>query len=273
MQHLPVRSRRRRWRAPAVLAIGVFLPWTLLGCSGGDDSASTTTSVVRASSNGGGGNTEGLETACREADLGTVEDAAADFAAAQAALGTTAGEAAGAAATVELLDKGSVLFSAMASSLGDFFTALADALGQSSIADIPDGFRAAADDFSALATDINDAGTVTEADISSIEDVGAQFDELGETIESGSPGGDELRRVPACETFIRNFESVFDNIEGTDATATSGDTGGVNSDVANGSCDQERWLEDPDCGDEDVVNSDLADGACDDTRYFTDPDC
>lgn len=276
MLHPSTTPRRRRGRPAALLAVGVLLAWTIAGCSSGDDSASTTsTSKVSASSNGdsnGSGDTEALATACREANLAPVETAAADFADASVTLEAADSEAAVTAAAVTLLDTGSALFSSIATALDDFFTELAQASGQSAIADIPDDFRTAADDFSALATDINDAGTVTEDDIATIEEVGQRFDELGSNIESGSPGGDELRRVPACETLIRNFEGVFATLEGDSGSSSSGGDG-VNTDPSDGSCDQDRWLQDPDCGDEDVINSDRADGVCDDTRFFTDPDC
>ena len=272
MPHPPTTSRRRRWRAPALLAVGILLPWSLLGCSG-DDEATTTTTTPTVTANRGEG-TEALATACREVDLGPIEEAASRFVAAEAAADAATTEAEATTAVVGLLDAGSVLFSTMASSLDDLFSALADAAGEPAIADLPDGFRTAADDFSTLATDISDAGTISDADVTRIDEVGSQFDELGAVVESGSEGGQELRRVPACETFVRNFEAVFTSLEG-DGTSTDGtDTGGgVNTDVADGVCDQDRWLQDPDCGDESVMNSDLADGACDENRFFTDPDC
>lgn len=261
-----------------MLAIGALLVWTAAACSSGDDTASTTTETtkVTADSNGGSGDTDALAAACRNVDLQPVEAAAANFVAAESAIDAAQSESEAATAIVGLLDRGSTLFATMASSLEDLFVALAEASGQPGIADVPDGLRTAADDFSTLATDISDAGTVTEADIARIDEVSVGFDELGENFESDSSGGQQLRRVPACETFVRNFEAVFADLEGTstDTTPDTGATeGGVNTDVADGVCDQSRWLQDPDCGDDSVVNSDLADGVCDDSRFFTDPDC
>lgn len=273
MLHPSTTVGRRRRRPAALLVMGTLLLGLAVGCSGSNDSASTTTaSTVTASTSAG---VEDLAAACREVDLVPIQQAADDFVAAEAALDVATSEQAVTTAFVTLLDKGSVLFSTMASSLEDLFGALADAARQPALADVPDGFRTAADDFSALATDINEAGTITEADVSRIDEVGASFDELDALVEPGSEGGQELRRVPACETFVRNFEAVFADLDGDGGTSGGTDAGedGVNTDVADGVCDQDRWLQDPDCGDESVVNSDLADGSCDESRFFTDPDC
>lgn len=50
----------------------------------------------------------------------------------------------------------------------------------------------------------------------------------------------------------------------------------VNSDPADGVCDADRWLQDPDCGSnnsDDDVNSDPVDGVCNEDRWLQDPDC
>jgi len=273
MSHRPATRRTHRRRAAALLAAGALLVWTAASCSSGDEGASTTsTSRVTADSDQ---STDQVATACRDVDLAPIESAAGRFVTAEAAVEAATTEAEVTTAVVGLLDAGSTLFSTMASSLDDLFDALADAAGQPSLADVPDGFRSAADDFSTLATDVDDAGTITDADIARIDEISARFDDLGATVESDSEGGQQLRRVPACETFIREFEAIFTSLEGG-APGTTGDTGsndGVNTDVANGVCDQSRWLADPDCGDDSVMNSDLADGSCDTNRFFTDPDC
>jgi len=262
--------RRRRLRPAALLAVGALSLWTLAGCSSGDDTSSnTSTTPVTASS---GGDTEALAAACREADLGRIEEAAAGFAAAEAALSGATTEADATPAFVRLLDAGSVLFSSMASSLEEVLGALADATGEPSFADLPDALRGAADDFSTLATDVSDAGTISEADVTRIDEITAELDEIGEIIETESEGGQQLRRVPACETFLRNFETIFATLEGAGGDVPDGG-GGVNSDPPDGVCDQSRWLEDPDCGDNETINSDRADGFCDESRFYTDPDC
>jgi hypothetical protein len=270
MSHLSTTARRRRLRPAALLAVGVLSLWTLAGCSSGDDTSSNTpTTPVTASS---GGDTEALAAACREADLGRIEEAAAGFAAADASLNAAVSEAEATSAFVTLLDEGSVLFSAMASSLEGVFEALADATGEPALADLPDALRSAADDFSTLATDVSDAGTISEVDVTRIDEITAELDEIGAITETESEGGQQLRRVPACETFLRNFEAIFTTIEG-DGGDVPDSGGGVNSDPSDGACDQDRWLEDPDCGDNETINSDLADGACDESRFYTDPDC
>ena len=61
-------------------------------------------------------------------------------------------------------------------------------------------------------------------------------------------------------------------------TTTPGEEyqGGINTDPSDGVCDQERFLQDPDCQGEIYtggLNSDEADGVCDEDRYLQDPDC
>ena len=270
MSHPPTTPRRRRLRPAALLAVGILSLWTFAGCSSGDDTAATSTTTVTASS---GGDTEALAAACREADLDPIERAAGDFTAADGALNAAGTEAEATSAFVTLLDAGSVLFSSMASSLAGVFDALADATGEPALADLPDALRNAADDFSALATDVSDAGTITEADVTRIDEISAELDEVGAITETESEGGQQLRRVPACETFLRNFEAIFTTLEGGDPGASDLGDDGVNTDPSDGVCDQNRWLQDPDCGDDETINSDLADGVCDESRFYTDPDC
>lgn len=276
MLHSPS-TRRRQWQAVALLMAALMMAGALVGCGNDDDTASTTTEGP--SPDGDGDAVETLATECRQVDLAEVEQAADRFLAAQSATDDATSESEVASAIVTLLDAGSALFATLSTSLAPLFDALADAAEQPSIAEVPDRLLAAADDFSELASDIDDAGTLTEADIARIDEVGARLDEFDNVVEAESDAGRELRRVPACETFIRNFEAVFADLEGegeiNDATGGgSGDVSeGVNTDVADGVCDQDRWLQDPDCGDDSVVNSDLADGTCDDSRFFTDPDC
>ena len=52
--------------------------------------------------------------------------------------------------------------------------------------------------------------------------------------------------------------------------------GGLNTDPRDGTCDQERFLQDPDCEGEMFtggLNSDTPDGTCDQDRFMQDPDC
>lgn len=272
-------THRRYWKPVALLMAALMMAGALVGCGGDDDTASTTTAAQ--TPDGGADAVETLATECREVDLAEVEQAADRFLAAQNSTDDATTESEVATAIVTLLDAGSALFATMATSLTPLFDALADAAGQPSIAEVPDSLLAAADEFSELASDIDDAGTLTEADVARIDDVGTRLDELDNVIEVDSDAGRELRRVPACETFIRNFDAVFAGLDGegeindsTTGGSGSGDVSeGVNTDVADGICDQDRWLQDPDCGNSSVANSDLADGTCDDSRFFTDPDC
>ena len=50
---------------------------------------------------------------------------------------------------------------------------------------------------------------------------------------------------------------------------------GINSDPADGSCNEDRFMQDPDCTgfDDEGMNSDPSDGSCDFDRFWTDPDC
>ena len=265
---------RRRFRHPIVLLMAaLMLGGALVSCGNDDDTASTTATAAPNPSDNGDP-TEALADACRETDLEPVEQAADRFLTAQSASDGATTESEVATAIVTLLDSGSVLFATMSTALTPLFDAIADAAEQPSIAEVPDRLLAAADDFSELASDIDDAGTLTEADVARIDEVGARLDEFDNVVEAESDAGQELRRVPACETFIRNFDAVFAGLDaGSEVTETTTPDGGVNTDVADGSCDQDRWLQDPDCGDDSVVNSDLADGTCDDSRFYTDPDC
>lgn len=52
--------------------------------------------------------------------------------------------------------------------------------------------------------------------------------------------------------------------------------GGIDTDPADGTCDQERFLQDPDCQGEiftGELNSDPRDDVCDQERFMQDPDC
>lgn len=194
----------------AGLVVAAALVVGATGCSGDTDTSATTAPPVTAEG-GGGANT--LATACRSVDLAPLEQAASRFAAAQLATSNVTTEEELTSALVALLDAGSALFASMATSLGDLFAALASATGQQAIADIPGDFRSAADDFSTLATDIDEAGEVTPAAIARIDEVGERFDAIDAAVEVDTEGGRELRRVPACETFIRDFEQVFADLE------------------------------------------------------------
>lgn len=156
---------------------------------------------------------QALADACRDADLSSIEQAADRFQGAQALIGDAATEAEVTGAIVGLLDAGSELFSTMATALSPLFAALADAAGNPSLADVPDTFRIAADDFSTLATDIDTAGTLTDADVARIDSVGERFDDVDAVIADDSDGGRQLRRIPACETFIRDFDAVFAGLD------------------------------------------------------------
>lgn len=274
-------SQSRLRRTMAVLATAMLLAWTIPGCSTSNegDGGQTVDTVKRQASETSRpaeevkptSGTEDLATVCSEADLTSVENASAGFADAQRDLMAAIGdEPAFASATVVLLDKGVVLFSSIASTLDTFFDELAQTSGQSAIADTPDDLRTAADRFSVLATDIEKAGTVTGDDIAAIQAIGTMFDEFGSDFESGSPGGDEVRQIAACETLVRDLD-----VATSAASATDGDDeiDEVGTDPSDDACNQDRWLEDSDCGDPDVPDSDRADGACDNTYLFTDPDC
>lgn len=156
---------------------------------------------------------QALADACRDADLGAIEQAADRFQGAQATIGDAATEAEVTAAIVGLLGAGSELFTTMATVLSPLFAALADASGNPSLADVPDSFRIAADDFSTLATDIDTAGTLTEDDVARIDSVGERFDDVDAVIADNTDGGRQLRRIPACETFIADFDAVFAGLD------------------------------------------------------------
>lgn len=208
MVHPSTPSRRRR-RPGEFLAAGALLALMIAGCSSGDDSSSTTSTTSRG--------TGDLAAACSEVDLAPVETAAADLADAQTTLEAAAGnEAEFASATAVFLDKGSVMFSSLATALDAFFDELAQASGQSAIADVTDDFTTAAADFSALAPEIRAAGTVTSDDIATIQRVGTKFDRFAGYVNAGSPSGDELRRIPECETMIRNLDQATAAISAAD---------------------------------------------------------
>ena len=48
----------------------------------------------------------------------------------------------------------------------------------------------------------------------------------------------------------------------------------INTDPVDGVCNEDRWLQDPDCGSSSGgVNTDPADGVCNAERWMQDPDC
>jgi len=212
---LPSTSVSRRGRPAALLVAGVLLAWTVVGCSSGDDSASTTSTGNAGSSESGGA--DALAASCSEVDLASVETSAAELAEAQVTLEAAVGdEAEFAAATVAFLEKGSVMFSSLATALDAFFDELAQASGQSAIADVTDDFTGAAADFSALAPEITAAGSVTGDDIAAIQAVDTRFERFAEYVNPGSPSGDDLQRIPACQTMVRNLDAVTSAISAAD---------------------------------------------------------
>ena len=57
---------------------------------------------------------------------------------------------------------------------------------------------------------------------------------------------------------------------------SSSDLSDINTDPSDGVCDQDRFLQDPDCSgtfDPGGLNSDPPDGFCDEDRFLQDPDC
>jgi hypothetical protein len=191
----------RRGRFAAVLAAGLLLAATFAGCTSSSDSEGTTT----------------LATACREVDLAPVETAASDFHSAELVLVDAFGnEAALTAAMVAFLAKGSVFFTSMASSLDVFLDELARASNVRALSGKTDVWNETAGDFTALATDVSAAGTVTSDDIAVLLGVQAKFDPFLRAINPGSPSGNLLRRIPACKTLIRNIDAATSIISADD---------------------------------------------------------
>jgi len=191
----------RRRRFVAVLAVGLLLTVTFAGCSSGGDGEGTTK----------------LATACREVDLAPVETAASDFHAAELILVDAFGdEAALPSAMVTFLAKGSVFFSAMASSLDGVLDELARESDVRALSGKADVWNATAEEFTALAADVRTAGTVTSGDIAVLLGVQKRFDPFLRAINPGSPSGNVLRRTPACEKMIRNLDAATSIISADD---------------------------------------------------------
>ena len=211
MIHPPTTVTRRR-RPVALLAAAVLLAGTIAGCSSGDDSASTTSTTSADS-----GETSALATACREVDLAPITKSAADLDQARRTLEAAAGnDAEFTAATIAFLGTGQVFFTALATALDPFFDELARASGQSAVADVTADFATAADDFAALAPEIEAAGKVTPEHIAAIQAVNTKFDRFAEYVNAGSPSGDELRQIPTCTAFLRNLDETTSAISAAD---------------------------------------------------------
>ena len=171
------------------------------------------------SSSSESGGTKNLAADCRNADLSAIESAASDMSQAQQALEAAGSSGAGfTSATVVFLNKGSVFFSAMATTLDTFFTDLAKTTGQSDLADIVDDLSTTADEFTALSAKINSADTVTADDIAAIMGVNSRFDKFVVALDSGSPSGDMLKEIPDCKTFLRNLDLATQSISAADGT-------------------------------------------------------
>lgn len=203
MHHLSAASRRRVRLATAV-ATGTLLASMIAGCSSNDVSDES-------------GEAVGLASTCSDVDLSAVETAATELDGAVETLWAAEGdEAAFATSTVAFLEKGSVLFSSLAVALDPLFEELARTSGQSDIADVTNDFTTAEATFSAIASEISAAGKVSADDIVAIQDVGNGFDDFFQVVNSGSPTGDELAGIPACETMIRQLDLVTTNISAAD---------------------------------------------------------
>jgi len=196
--------------AALVTVTGTLMIGTIAGCSGDSDSASTTTTTTD-------GATGDLATICSEVDLAPITKSAADLKQAEVTLRAAAGnEAEFASATVAFLGKGQIFFSSMATALDPFFAGLAEESGQSAIANVTDAFRSAAEDFAALAPEIESAGRVTSADITEIQSESAKFVKFAEYVNPGSPSGDALRQIPTCTTLMRNLDRATGAISAAD---------------------------------------------------------
>jgi hypothetical protein len=218
-------------RTTVILAAGTLLASTFAGCSSSSETSSSETSSSETSSSETSSSEtsssetsssetsefEDLSEACREADLAQVEKASSDLYQAQLAIKAAGSdEVSFASATVAFLNKGSVFFSAMATDLDAFFDELSQASGQSSLTDVTDGFRATADEFTALASEIDSSGTVTSEQIAAIMAVNSQFDGFVTAVNSESPSGDLLRQIPDCKTFVRDLDLATETISAAD---------------------------------------------------------
>lgn len=211
MSRVPITSARRG-HPVVLLAVGLLFAATLAGCSSSTDSASTTSTTENRSEG-----TQGLSTVCSETDLASVQDSAAALDEAELALRAAAGnDGEFTSATVAFLREGERFFSSLATTLDPFFAELAQESGLGAIAALTEDFTTAADDFAALAAEIEAAGTVTQEDIAEIQAVNTRFDTFAGYVNPGSPSGDELRQIPACTTFLRNLDTATSAISSAD---------------------------------------------------------
>jgi hypothetical protein len=198
----------RGGRTAAFLATGILLASTFAGCSSGSSSSSSESDGTKV-----------LAADCRNVDLSAIKNAASEIS--QAELDLRAAGTSGpafASATVVFLNKGSVFFSTMATTLGTFFNDLAKATDQSDLANIINDFSTTADEFTVLSAKIKSANTVTAADIAAIMEVNTRFDKFAVAVGSGSPSGDMLKEIPDCKTFLRELDLATQAISAADGT-------------------------------------------------------
>ena len=197
----------RGGRTAGFLAAGILLASTFAGCSSGSSSSSES------------GGSKALAADCRNVDLSAIKNAASEISQAQLDLKAagTSGPAF-ASATVVFLNKGSVFFSTMATTLETLFNDLAKTTGQSDLANIINDFSTTADEFTVLSAKIKSANTVTAADIAAIMEVNTRFDKFAVAVDSGSPSGDMLKEIPDCKTFLRELDLATQAISAADGT-------------------------------------------------------
>ena len=197
----------RGGRTAGFLAAGILLASTFAACSSGSSSSSES------------GGSKDLAADCRNVDLSAIKNAASEISQAQLDLKAagTSGPAF-ASATVVFLNKGSVFFSTMATTLGTFFNDLAKTTGQSDLTNIINDFSTTADEFTVLSAKIKSANTVTAADIAAIMEVNTRFDKFAVAVDSGSPSGDMLKEIPDCKTFLRELDLATQAISAADGT-------------------------------------------------------
>lgn len=211
MFRVPITSARRG-RPVALLAAGLMFAVAITGCSSSSDSASTTSTT-----GSGSGGTEELSSVCSATDLAPVQESAAALDEAQLTLRAAAGnDEEFTSATVAFLKKGNIFFSSLASVLDPFFAELAQQSSLSAIADLTDDLTTAANDFTALANEIESAGAVTQDDLAEIQAVNTKFDRFVEYLNPGSPSGDDLRQIPACKTLLKNLDTATSAISSAD---------------------------------------------------------
>jgi len=150
-----------------------------------------------------------LDQACTNVDMAPIEQAADRFVAAQTATEAATTESEVNDAVVDLLNAGSTLFTILGTSLEDLFDNLAEVTEDLAVAAVPRTFTSAAGDFTDIANDISEAGTITDADIERIDEVGGRFDELDSLLDEESAAGVELRDVPECEELLVELDEVF----------------------------------------------------------------